>query len=139
MKVAAMDQCTLAYWVAMAEMLSPILVSPACLTKEKTICSSPVYDRDCCIGYSYAPQSTWSQGGPLIEKHSVTLYPFLDGRGWYAHACNGRGTRMEGTSPLIAAMRSIVATKWGKEIAERLVPSHALAGRRLTLLSGTSD
>jgi hypothetical protein len=139
MKVAAMDQCTLAYWVALAEMLSPILITTNCVTKEKTISSSPVYDRDRCVGYSFSPQSIWSQGGPLIEKYTVTIYPFIDGQGWYAHALQGRGTRMEGGSPLVAAMRSIVATKWGKEIAERTLPRHALGGRRLTLLSGISE
>lgn len=118
--VASLDDCRLALWVAITENLSPILLGEVCLTKERTICASPVYDNACFLGYRFSPHATWSQGGPLIEKYAVSLYSKLDGKGWYGHTFNGRGTRMEGRSPLVAAMRSIIATKCGKQVDDQI-------------------
>lgn len=118
MKVANLDDCHLAYWVAIAENLTPFIMGRFCATVEATAGSAPLMKDAKCLGYAYEPQTNWGQGGPLLEKYAVTLYPYLDGLGWYAHACNGRGTRMEGPSPLLAAMRSIVATKYGKDVSD---------------------
>jgi hypothetical protein len=118
MKVAVLDDCHLAYWVAVAENLTPFVVGKFCATVEATAGSTPLAKNAKSMGHSYAPHLSWAQGGPLVEKYAVTLYPYLDGLGWYAHACNGRGTRMEGQSPLVAAMRSIVATKYGKDVSD---------------------
>jgi hypothetical protein len=111
------NDCQLAYWVAMAENLTPSLNQFLCITREETPGATPVVDENDSMGFSYSPQKIWDQGGPLIEKYGVSIYPYIDGHGWYAHAQNGRGTRMDGDSPLVAAMRSIVATKYGKDIS----------------------
>lgn len=118
MKVAVIDDCNLAYWVASAENLTPFIFGKICGTVEATIGSTPIIKNAKCVGHSYEPHMNWGQGGPLMEKYAVTLYPYLDGLGWYAHACNGRGTRMEGPTPLLATMRSIIATKYGKDVSD---------------------
>lgn len=117
--VANLADSALAMWVAHCENLSPFLFGEVCLTHERTTCSMPVYDNAKFIGYTFLPHAAWSQGGPLIEKYGVSIYSKLDSMGWYAHSFSGRGTRMEGRSPLVAAMRSIVATKWGKHVDEQ--------------------
>ncbi len=119
MKVARIDDWELAYWVAIAENLSPLSLGKICATSEKTNDSYPIYENTQFVGYSFEPHIKWSQGGPLIDKYAVSIYPNLDELGWYAHARRGRGTRMEGLSPLVAAMRSIIATKFGKDINEQ--------------------
>lgn len=118
MKVATIDDCHLAYWVAIAENLTPFVVGKLCATVETTVGSTPIFKDAKCVGHSYDPHLNWAQGGPLLEKYAVALYPYLDGNGWYGHACNGRGTRMEGSAPLLAAMRSIVATRYGKDVSD---------------------
>lgn len=56
------------------------------------------------------PSSDWSQGGPLIEKHTSTVTHAAYDAGWWAHSGNHIG---EGKTPLIAACRAIVAAKLG--------------------------
>lgn len=71
--------------------------------------------------------SDWAQGGPIIEREGLMLYPTPLGIGglWRAEI---RSLQidfwiMAGDTPLIAAMRCYVATKLGDEIEipERLV------------------
>ena len=126
MKVAELYGVDLAYWVATVENLSPIIRDAGCLTREETLGSMPVYNKLDLVGYTYAPHNNWLQGGALIEKYTIALYPYLDGLGWYAHAHNGRGTRMEGVSPLVAATRSVIATVYGKELPATSVQSMSI-------------
>jgi hypothetical protein len=54
----------------------------------------------------------WEQGGPIIERERVELvclWPDL----WSA---NPRGLEQHGPTPLVAAMRAFVASKFGEEI-----------------------
>ncbi|KTG25420.1 hypothetical protein AWR38_01225 [Idiomarina sp. WRN-38] len=61
----------------------------------------------------------WEQGGPLVEEH-VTALNQSDSGGWWAHSGNHVG---EALTPLIAAMRAIVASKLGDtvEVPKELV------------------
>lgn len=66
--------------------------------------------------------TNWAQGGPIIERESITLRvnacvvghwaAFIDFGG---SNCNVRA-RQSGTTPLIAAMRCFVASKLGDEV-----------------------
>ena len=68
------------------------------------------------------PGSNWSQGGPLIEQEGIELKrgmtkPLL----WAAWTFQWNGLRlassgMTGSTPLVAAMRSYVASKLGNEV-----------------------
>ena len=63
----------------------------------------------------------WERGGPLIEQFGIELT-----RGWVAHMEQDRpqesggilmpGTHARGPTPLIAAMRCLVASRFGEEV-----------------------
>ena len=69
-------------------------------------------------GLNFKPSSDWSQGGPLIEHYRVNLLHEAENY-WQADPCvkNGiyllRYNRQYGKTPLIAAMRAIVALELG--------------------------
>ena len=67
----------------------------------------------------FRPSVDWITGGPIIERERIRLNVFADGVGaWEGfHPCDGvRGVAMEGPTPLIAAMRAYVASKFGSEV-----------------------
>ena len=70
------------------------------------------------IGGSYSPSTSWAQAGPIIEKFEV-----FPSRYFGCAEANpekfqaGSGVFwMRGETPLVAAMRSIVASRFGVEI-----------------------
>ena len=74
----------------------------------------------------YSPSADWSQGGPLIEKHKVIIaYHNAPDRMPVATTIETNPDYEFGATPLIAAMRAIVAAKLGDVVS---VPSE-LAGR----------
>lgn len=65
----------------------------------------------------YSPSTEWSQGGPLIERYEVAISP--EQFGWEAEVYNGGHMNPvdgAGKTPLIAAMRAIVASELGREV-----------------------
>ena len=72
----------------------------------------------------WTPYTDWGQGGPLIERFSVTLGKRTDRpagpRQWDAfidpNFCHSATYVNFGPSPLIAACRAIVAAKLGDEV-----------------------
>lgn len=74
----------------------------------------PFYE--CCVlnasgrlQYQYIPSRDWSQGGRLVEKYRISLTE--RGDKWAADARGGRV--IEAATPLLAAMRALVAKKIG--------------------------
>ena len=77
---------------------------------------------------NYSPPTSWAQGGPIIERAVITLTPlFFMGGGWRANHhnlryddmgeyINGSDGMQDGPTPLIAAMRCLVASKLGDEV-----------------------
>lgn len=66
-------------------------------------------------GYPEFHYSTiWAQGGPIIERENMTLEARNCERDWVAHV--GMNYEVEGSTPLIAAMRCYVASKLGDEV-----------------------
>jgi len=72
---------------------------------------------ECCVlaadgrlMYQYTPSRCWCQGGPLVEEHRISLTERGNGR-WAADVWAGWVT--EADSPLLAAMRALVARKLG--------------------------
>lgn len=68
---------------------------------------------------AYAPHEIWEQGGPLIESHLIEIAPHDDG--WIAMMFNSEDSPvplvcMNGETPLIAAMRALVASVYGAEV-----------------------
>ena len=73
----------------------------------------------------YSPSSDWEIGGPIIELARVRVTPFPPGReadGWSA-GIYGKEIGVAGPTPLIAAMRCYVASKFqnGIDIPEELL------------------
>ena len=66
----------------------------------------------------WMPSSTWHQGGPIIEQEKLNVLYMGDGVNehyWRAEAVGGF-TFAEGLTPLIAAMRCFVVSKFGEEV-----------------------
>lgn len=75
---------------------------------------------ECCVIASdgrlmrqFVPSRCWSQGGPLIEQHRISLTERGNGR-WAADVRAGWVT--EADSPLLAAMRALVARQLGDTV-----------------------
>jgi len=75
--------------------------------------------------YEYLPTSSWSQGGPIIEREKISNDHDHKKNRWVAierHSINpidgeDRVRRIGyGPTPLIAAMRCYVASKFGDEV-----------------------
>ena len=68
----------------------------------------------------YNPSTDWSQGGPIIERENIALYPHGDGT--YEAEVFLNPKRGAGPTPLIAAMRCFVTSKLGEtvEVPEEL-------------------
>lgn len=64
----------------------------------------------------FNPSTNWAQGGPIIERNDICLSSWYSK--WEACASHGRcaSRRTSGPTPLIAAMRVIVASKLGDEV-----------------------
>ena len=81
-------------------------------------------------GSEFQPSTDWSQGGPIIEREQLSVEPLYTANGldcWVAYGHNlrytdagdyiyGSDNRQYGPTPLIAAMRCYVASKFGDEI-----------------------
>ena len=67
---------------------------------------------------SWSPSTDWAQGGPIIERECITI-SFNRWNGetpWCSDAADLEGSEHWATTPLIAAMRCYVASKFGDEI-----------------------
>lgn len=69
--------------------------------------------------FMWHPSTDWEQGGPIIERESMTLTPFDDK--WEARCKSDiplavKFIERRGPTPLIAAMRCFVASKLGDEV-----------------------
>lgn len=61
----------------------------------------------------FEPSTDWAQGGPLIDQHKIWLSD--DAEGWIASAPpHANSAIKEGSTPLIAAMRCLVAAHFGE-------------------------
>jgi hypothetical protein len=72
----------------------------------------------------YRPTTRWSDAGPILEQHKISVWRYPDLDSWHA------GTRFDfvrdeglkvknycqGPTPLLAAMRSFVASKLWKDV-----------------------
>lgn len=71
---------------------------------------------------SFRPSIDWSDAGPIIERQSIEIC-HLDNGEWRAQL-NAKGCgpycRRYGPTPLIAAMRCVVASKLGEGVPDDL-------------------
>ena len=75
-------------------------------------------------GVWWSPSTDWSQGGPLIEERGInTVVHCIENNkvtSWRTlkHWPVTNLPEMTGETPLIAAMRALVASKYGDEVGE---------------------
>lgn len=117
MKTSELTGPELDYWVAMVEELTPVDGEPKGYFYW-------VSERGPESGWFY-PSQDWSQGGPLIEKYGLSprQYNNIDGseNRWNCTIyrkgllLNSKGLPINefGPTPLIAAMRALVASQYG--------------------------
>ena len=63
--------------------------------------------------WPYKPSESWAQGGPIIEKEQISIVSALNE--WQACSINSSRFRY-GPTPLVTAMRCLVASKLGDEV-----------------------
>lgn len=111
MKVSELTGAELDYWVAKelghtvalsSEMVPPVVAMVRTSLEE---------------GFKvFAPSTQWSDGGPIIEREQISVTCTLNcPTVWRATHRNIRGN-YKGETPLIAAMRAFVASKFGEEV-----------------------
>lgn len=67
-------------------------------------------------GDDFEPSSVWNHGGPLIERERIVI-AWERGRVWASVYSPGERVRRSfGPTPLIAAMRAFVKSKFGPEV-----------------------
>ena len=79
------------------------------------------------VKYSKAPpaySTDWAQGGPIIEREHISTEWSSPWDCWTAQDLRNAAFSFTGPTPLIAAMRSYVASKFGDEVA---VPDELLS------------
>lgn len=73
---------------------------------------------------NFHPSTDWSKGGPIVERECIKLAAYeassevpKNPAYWEAVICTRWATyRQTGPTPLIAAMRCVIASKLGEEI-----------------------
>ena len=114
MKVAELEGALLAYWVARA------LGFPSADAVPVEQCGWEQIE-DESFRKDWAPHEDWEQGGPIIEREQIGMFPtrgLAVGLEWRASANRFVMSQIYGPTPLIAAMRAYVAEKFGDEVSD---------------------
>ena len=64
----------------------------------------------------YSPSTDWDVGGPIIEKHAIGVAQYGPNDTWKAAIGITPYGCAYGPTPLVAAMRTFVASKMGDEV-----------------------
>lgn len=101
------------YWGARAHGWKKWDAYPDCwLTEDK---ESPTFQH-------FHPSIDWAQGGPIIERERIGVGPATRiGGGWVAIIASPNHDAVHtfyADTPLIAAMRAFVASKYGDEVSD---------------------
>jgi hypothetical protein len=127
--VSELEGAELDYFVAFSEGLTQVRITSDISIGIKPYCYFYDDERNFSEGDFYPPSLNWAQAGPLIEKYGISLMHRFGKEGVcnsYYHAQVGpeepeNETLMTHEKPLVAAMRSFVASKFGKYV---YLPSH---------------
>lgn len=114
-KVSELEGAELDYWAAKAE-------NHELLGWDYRLAPGGVYaetlDGQESRSVLYSPSTDWSQGGPIIERERISVYltpGYVRHKGlWTAALLEGFEHRAD--DPLVAAMRALVASKYGEEV-----------------------
>ena len=117
MKVAELLGADLDFAVARAEGIATVTQGGGAVTVSRV--HGTVYlDTGAAENYikPFAPSTDWAHGGPIIERERIAIEPWKPD-GWLAcWASVDREVDAKGATPLEAAMRAYVASKFGEEV-----------------------
>lgn len=110
MKVSELDGVDLKYWVAKAENW------PSLNTSDGEPLSKFFW------GFTFGAALDWGMVGPIIEREKIGVTFGAAGNEWHAMVL-AKGVlsvkwHLTGPTPLVAAMRSYVASKYGDEVPD---------------------
>lgn len=125
MKVAELTGALLDRWVAEAEGHKDIRIT------RWVSCNSG----DFCVANGdgvFSPSTDWAQGGPIVERDRIALVPDAEWRAGYDVSAEVEGANYDtgatafielrcehcAASPLVAAMRAYVASKFGGQVPD---------------------
>jgi len=130
MKTAELTGALLDYWVAGAAGVDAVMSDPHRNGSRNMV---TFYGRDHdghLDGRSYKPSEHWSDGGEIIERERIGLMPVLhDGESCWMAAHPNFGSGYPGPTPLVAAMRAYVASKFGGEVPDDAAIQAAQEGK----------
>lgn len=106
MKTAELEGAALDYYVAKAEGLDIEAVRNGSVIVGRTP-----------NRYVYSPSVNWEYAGPIIERERICI-GYSEVHGWGADFQDDVPYRWHGKTPLIAAMRAFVASKFGDEVPD---------------------
>lgn len=114
MKVSELEGADLDYWVAKALGFNGVTIEEDDIVQSECPDEAMAFD-------THVYSRSWSQGGQIIEREKITLHPGPDGWGAWIHPAihDPKSWSMpmaDGPTPLVAAMRCFVASKFGKEV-----------------------
>src|SRR5687768_4216386 len=121
MKISELEDAKLDYWVAKIMGRSDGRDWGIVWNPEECL----IYDGEDEIKYS--PSTDWSQGGPIIERFGIDTVVQMESAGGIVAeeqrvwgACRDGWVEYWGPTPLIAAMRCFVASKFGEEVLDEV-------------------
>lgn len=123
MKTSELTGALLDYYVAKARNK---IINPESLTSPHGCEVRPaLYGRNVALPEyeSYHPSQNWELGGPIVEREKIAI-EFHPSLGWRACVDNtfsgdeSPDPYSSGPTPLIAAMRAYVASKFGEEVPD---------------------
>lgn len=114
-RVSELSGADLDYWVAtvlgtFAYIYKSYTGTTHCVTTEN---GKRAVDDEYEIHLSYS--TNWSLGGPLIEGRKISVIRLSDDTTWQAVEHGGKSWS-DGKTPLEAAMRALVVSKYGAEV-----------------------
>lgn len=115
MKTANLTGALLDYWTARAEGIPADQLSIRQVPRtEWTIC---VHTPPGLIPRTLAYSTDWALGGPLIEKHQITIDPpLITGTAFWG--TTGIDSLGKGDTPLQAVCRAVVRAAFGDEVED---------------------
>jgi hypothetical protein len=127
MQVAELEGALLDYWVGRALGLNGIRLG----RQEATYISTSIGIN---VRETYSPSTNWAHGGPIIESEQIDLAaPTKDDDYWTSNPTPWPNEALSfgvvsGRTPLVAAMRAYVASKFGSDVGEVPPPDRAPPG-----------
>ena len=124
MKVSELEGEQLNYWTARADGREAKIMQPGERLGRLTLTEAP------CVALTEAYTDWWQpfhvywgSAGPIIERERIELLSFRPGE-WEAQMApedahyidQAPGDAMRGPTPLVAAMRAFIASKFGEEV-----------------------